>query len=205
VTAPATARWTTVAHLLRPQGRRGELLAEPQTDLAEVFTNGREVWLAPFKATSPADSAASITLEEHFFPTGKNAGRIVLKLSGCDSITQAEALAGKQIMVLADALPTLDPDTFFVGDLLGCALYDGDTLIGKVIDVHFATTPDGRTRLEDAAPLLVIELPLAQQVSDDEDAEPILIPFVHAWLVSVDPAAKRITMNLPAGLLDAEE
>jgi hypothetical protein len=35
-----------------------------------------------------------------------------------------------------------------------------------------------------------------------EAPEPVLIPFVLAWLESVDIAARRITMHLPEGLLD---
>jgi len=201
VTDLSTPEWIQLALLLRPQGRRGELLAEPMTDLPEVFAAGRTVWLTPANAAAPASQTQPTTLENHWFPTGKNAARIVLKLSGCDSISEAESLAGKQLMVPAGEMPALDADTFFVGDLLGCSLYDGDALVGKVVDLHFATSPDGRTRLEDAAPLLAVEL-----TGDNapEDPEPILVPFVRAWLTSVDLAIKRITMHLPAGLFDTD-
>lgn len=184
---------------MRPQGRRGELLAEPLSDLPELFADGQPVWLAPASATAPGneDESAARRLQEHFFPTGKNAGRIVLKLSGCDSISQAEALAGQQLLIPVERRPQLDPDTFYVGDLLGSTLFDGNTLLGPVVDLHFPTAADGR-RLPDAAPLLGVQLPSA----DPEDLT--LIPFIRAWLVSVDLEAHRITMNLPAGLLDPD-
>ncbi|MES2393308.1 MAG: 16S rRNA processing protein RimM, partial [Acidobacteriota bacterium] len=109
------SRWIPLAHLMRPQGRRGEILAEPLSDLPEIFAAGRQVWLAPASAEAPAnpDPSASITIDEHFFPTGKNAGRIVLKLSNSDSISSAEALAGNQLLIPAQALPILDADTFY--------------------------------------------------------------------------------------------
>lgn len=214
--------WFPIARLLRPQGRRGELLADPLSDLPDLFAAHRDVVLAAPNTTTPAPGAPTLHIEEHWFPTGKNAGRVVLKLSGCDSISAAEALAGHQLLIAADQLPTLDPGTFFVGDLVGCTLYNAATPthaavpVGTVVDVEFATAPDGRTRLEDAAPLLAIELtnpelthPALTHAAPTDAAptpagtpEPILIPFVLAWIDSIDVAARRITMHLPEGLLE---
>jgi 16S rRNA processing protein RimM len=194
------SEWTAIAKLLRPQGRRGELLAEPLTDLPDFFAgltaNTRELTLA--STDTPPPEASTVTLESHFFPTGKNAGRIVLKLSGCDSIAAAEALAGQQLLLPNSALPTLDADTFFVRDLLGCTLYDSGLAIGTIVDLEFATAPDGRTRLLDAAPLLAVQL------LTTPDTDPVLVPFIRAWLSSVDLPARRIVMQLPEGLLSTE-
>ncbi len=192
--ATSPAAWVAVASLIRPQGRRGELLAQPLSDLPEIFAAGRAVALAPAGNKSPTAGSASLAIESHWFPTGKNAGRIVLKLSGCDSINDAEALAGHQLFVPAAELPQLDEDTFYVGDLLHCDLFDGTRRVGRIVDVEFATAPDGRTRLEDAAPLLA--------VAAAEDAEPVLVPFVRAWLDQVDLGTHRVVMRLPAGLFD---
>jgi 16S rRNA processing protein RimM len=196
--------WVPLARLLRPQGRRGELLAEPLSNLPDIFAANHDVVLVAPSATSPTPDSPTLHIEEHWFPTGKNAGRIVLKLSGCDSISDAEALAGKQLLIAAGQLPTLDPDTFFVGDLVGCVVYNADISIGTIVDVEFATGPDGHTRLEDVAPLLAVELILPTP-PPAEIPEPVLIPFVRAWLESVDIAGRRITMHLPEGLLDSPE
>ena len=199
----STSGWFPIARLLRPQGRRGELLADPLSDLPNLFAPNREVLLAPATSAAPAPNTLPLHIEEHFFPTGKNAGRVVLKLSGCDSISAAELLAGQQLFIPTSDLPPLDPGTFFVGDLLGCTLYDAaspNTPAGTVVDVEFATAPDGRSRLEDAAPLLSIEL-----TGHPPGSEPILVPLVLAWIDTIDIAARRITMHLPDGLLDAPE
>jgi 16S rRNA processing protein RimM len=196
----AATGWVAIAALLRPQGRRGEILAEPLSSLPEIFRTGTEVVLAA-KGATPVAGVASRTVEEHWFPTGKNAGRVVLKLSGCESINEAEALAGMQAMISVDALPKLDDETYFVGDLIGCAFFDGDEQAGTIVDVEFPTGPDGRTRLEDAATLLAVAL-----TGDSAEDEPVLVPFVRAWLESVDVAGRRVVMHLPAGLLgDAED
>lgn len=187
-----TSGWFPIARLLRPQGRRGELLAEPLSDLPGLFEPHLDVHLGAGDA--PAPGPTTVHIEDHWLPTGKNAGRVVLKLSGCDSISAAEALAGQQLFIPTSQLPALDPGTFFVGDLLGCTVFDGPHPIGTITDVEFATAADGRTRLEDAAPLLSVEL--------NPHTDPILIPFVLAWTDAVDIPNRRITMHLPEGLLD---
>ncbi len=195
------APWFPIARLLRPQGRRGEVLAEPLSDLPGIFTAHREVFLAAVDASLPLPGTAPLRIEDHWFPSGKNAGRIVLRLSGCGSISAAEALAGRTLLIDGKDLPPLDPGAFFVGDLTGCTLWDSAASgsfapprpVGTVTGVEFITTPDGRTRLQDAAPLLSVE--------GQAGADPILIPFVLAWIDAVDIPARRIIMHLPEGLL----
>ena len=53
-------QWAAIAVLLRPQGRRGELLADPLTDLPELFASGRSVWLASAVADAPADGVTPL-------------------------------------------------------------------------------------------------------------------------------------------------
>jgi 16S rRNA processing protein RimM len=209
----STSAWFPIARLLRPQGRRGEILADPLSDLPGLFEPALDVVLAAVGVSAPVPNAPTLRIQEHWFPTGKNAGRVVLKLSGCDTISAAEALAGQQLFLARSELPALDPGTFFVGDLLGCTIYNVTTSdnpagdpIGSIVDVEFATAPDGRTRLEDAAPLLAVELSEpAGLAARTPPSEPVLIPFVLAWIDAIDIAARRITMHLPDGLLETPE
>lgn len=187
-----------LATLLRPQGRRGELLSDLGTDLRELFLDGREVFLA--KGDSPAPGALPVLLESHWFPTGRNAGRIVIKLSGTDSINDAEKLQGFKMLIPVASLPELEADTYFVKDLIGCLLFDGADPVGEVVDVEFATGPDGRTRLADAAPLLVVELP-----GDGDEADQVLVPLIRAWITNADLTNKRLHMVLPEGLFEEDE
>lgn len=191
--------WVPIAHLLRPQGRRGELLAEPLSDLPGIFSTPCALRLTSSTTNDTPSTSDPIHIQEHWFPKGKNAGRIVLKLSGCDSISDAESLAGMQLVIATEHLPALDPDTFYVGDLIGCHVIDNNVCVGTVVGLEFPTGPDGRTRLEDAAPLLAV---LSPAQAGRSPAEPVLIPFVRAWLDSIDIPAHRIHMHLPAGLLD---
>jgi len=199
-----SASWIPAARLLRPQGRRGELLAELLSDLSGLFAGGRRVTLAA-TATS---SALETTLESCWSPTGRNAGRIVLKLAGVDSISAAELLAGRELLVLSSDLPPLEPDTWFVRDLIGCQLFDGATLLGEITGVEYPMAADGKTRLPDAAPLLEVTVTSRSRGNSAtlppdtlSHTEATLIPFVKLWLESVDLPRKRIVMHLPPGLV----
>ena len=195
--SPTAPAFVALARLLRPQGRRGELLADLLTDFPEQLSSPAGVYLVAANAVAPPASATRTLVESQWLPTGKNAGRIVVKLAGCDSIDDAERLAHMQLMVPATERPALDADTFYVSDLIGSTLYNDETPVGEVVDVEFATTPDGKTRLPDAAPLLCVRLS-----GDTAETEPTLIPFVRAQLISVDTAAHRIVTRIPPGLLD---
>lgn len=195
--SPTTPAFITLARLLRPQGRRGELLADLLTDFPEQLQNAEGLFLIGANADTPAPVATRIMVESYWMPTGKNAGRVVLKLAGSDSISDAERFAGMKLMVPAAERPALDEDTFYVSDLVGSTLYDCEVVVGEVVDIEFATTPDGRTRLAEAAPLLAVRL-----VGSSGDGELTLVPFVRAQLLSVDIAARRIVMKMPEGLLN---
>lgn len=205
---PSSSQWIAAARLLRPQGRRGELLAEPLTDLPGVFAAG---FRASLKDPHSA-SATETTIESSWSPTGRNAGRIVIKLAGIDSISAAESLIGWELLILASSLPPLEPDTWFVRDLIGCRLLDGTTPVGQITGVEYPMSADGRTRLPDAAPLLEVTLTARDRSNRiqstpgaPETSPSVLIPFIKAWLDSVDLQAKRVVMHLPAGLLDVAE
>jgi len=185
--------WIVLAHLLRPQGRKGELLAELFTDFPERFEERKQVFLAPSGFEGEAAQARSAEVVSFWLPVGKNEGRIVLQFAGIDSITQAEGLAGLEVIVAGEERTPLDDDSVYISELIGCTVYDGSTVVGVVVDIQFPTTADGARRREEAAPLLEVA---------DEDGDEILIPFAKAFVVGVDTKAKRVDMNLPVGLLD---
>ena len=196
--------WLLLAHILRPQGRKGEVLAELLTDFPERFDKRADVFLAPPGFSGPPAHARPATILGFFLPVGKNSGRIVLTIEAVESISQAETLTGLDVIVPAEGRLEAGEDASYISDLIGCTVYDvprgpskpeapEDIFIGTVADVHFPTTPDGTRRLEDSAPLLSVLSP--------EGGE-ILIPYVKVYLVSQDLRARRILMSLPPGLVD---
>jgi 16S rRNA processing protein RimM len=193
VVMASAGSWVVLAHLLRPQGRKGELLAELLTDFPERFSTQPRVYLAPPGFAGQPSEARETHVAAHWLPTGKNQGRVVLHFVGIDSINDAERLEGLDVILPENERPELDDDSSYVSDLVGCTVYDGPTPVGVIADVQFLTTPDGGRRLDEAPPLLSVDSPAGDE---------ILIPFAKAFLVKVDVANKRVEMKLPPGLLE---
>lgn len=112
-------------------------------------------------------------------------GRVVLKLSGVDTIEQAEPLRGAELAVRpADRLP-LGEGEYYISDLVGCALIDGANgeTVGDV--TGWAETAGGV--------LLTVQTPAGHEA---------LVPLVRAICREIDTAGRRIVADLPAGLLE---
>jgi len=194
------SQFVVLARILRPQGRKGEVLADLFTDFPERFENHPRVWLTPpgfaDRATGDAADMNPAEVASHWLPVGRNAGRIVLHFADVDTIEQAEQLAGKEVVVPATERVPLESGAAYISDLIGCTVYDRDRTLGVVDDVQFATTPDGSRRLEEAAPLLAIT---------STGGEEILIPFANAFLLDLNVGAKSIRMALPEGLAEINQ
>ena len=173
--------WVLLARLVRPQGRKGEVLAELLTDFPEKFVERKRVFLLPAAGRKPAEPR-EIQLENHWL----HKGRVVLKFVGIDSINDAETLRGLDVAIPPEERAPLTEDEVYISDLIGCHVYAGTPLedIGEIMDVDTDST---------SVPLL--ELRGTHQ-------NEILIPFAKAYLVKVDTLAERIEMNLPEGLLE---
>ena len=189
----STPAWIVLAHLLRPQGRKGEVLAELSTDFPERFADQGRVFLAAPGFDGDEAEARSAEVVAFWLPVGKNEGRVVLQFAGIDTISDAESIAGLDVLVPREERLPLEDDSVYISELVGCTVYDGPTPVGVVEDVQFAMTADGSRRLDDAAPLLTVTSP---------DGDEILIPFAKAFLVAVNTDAKRIEMKLPEGLVE---
>ena len=178
--APDT--WVWLARIRRPQGRKGEVLAEILTDFPEKFAERRQLWL--LKADGAATAAPrEIELASHWL----HKGGIVLHFAGVDSISAAEELKGMVVAVPQTERAPLAADEVYIGDLIGCVLVDvagAEALtVGEIENVD---------RTGGAAPLLVVRGARGE----------VLIPFAKSYLRRIDLEGKRVEMALPEGLVD---
>src|SRR5690242_11204931 len=123
--------FVVVAHLVRAQGRHGELIAEILTDFPERFAGHPRVWLTPPDAISTPRETA---IERHWM----HKGRIVLKFAGIDSITDAEIYRGWDVAIPREERVPLTDDMIYIADLIGCHVIDetaGFANLGPVLDV----------------------------------------------------------------------
>ena len=107
-------------------------------------------------------------------------GVLIFKFRGIDSISDAERLTGAEVRIPIHERIPLEDNEFFQSDLIGCEVVDrksGDFL-GRV------------TNWEDGGGTGLLAV------------GSLLIPFVRAICVGIDPAARRITVELPEGLKD---
>jgi 16S rRNA processing protein RimM len=179
--------WVTLARVVRPQGRRGEVLCDLFTDSPNQFKERPNVSLLGSDGLR-----RDAVVEDHWLPVGRSAGRIVLKLAGTESIQDAEDLGKSEVQIPAAERVALDEQTYYVNDLIGCVMTDGETEIGTVDDMHFPQDPQGR-RIETAAAIFVVK-----RANGDE----VMIPFANEFVANIDVDAKRIEMRLPQGLVD---
>jgi 16S rRNA processing protein RimM len=182
VVAVAPENWVWLARIRRPQGRKGEVLAEILTDFPEKFSERRQVWLLPSNSVS-ASVAREIELANHWL----HKGGIVLHFAGVDSISAAEELKGLVVAVPQAKRAALGADETYIGDLIGCVLVDvagaEAVTVGEIENVD---------RSGGAAPLLVVRGARGE----------VLIPFAKSYLRGIDLEGKRVEMALPEGLVD---
>jgi 16S rRNA processing protein RimM len=106
---------------------------------------------------------------------------LIFKFRGVDTISDAARLSGREVRVPLSERAELEPGEFYQSDLLGCEVVDrrsGESL-GRV------------TGFEDGggSGLLVV-------------GGSLMVPFVRSLCVEIDPAARRILVELPEGLKD---
>jgi 16S rRNA processing protein RimM len=163
-----------VGRVARAHGNRGHVIVTPETDFAgDRFQAGRVLLVGPERAPTPR------RIREVRF----HQRRPILALEGVDSMDDAEALAGADVWMPADALGPLPEGTFHRHDLVGCEVRDTrDAVIGRVTSVE---GPMEQSRL----------------VVGDADGD-IMIPLAGGICVRIDVASRCIVVDPPEGLLE---
>ena len=163
-----------VGRIARPHGIRGQVIVNPETDFpAERFRPGAELFVERDGVVQPLKLT---TVRFH-------RARPVIGLEGVGTMSDAQALSGHQLRVPVDRLAPLPDGTFYRHDLIGCRVETSSgELVGTVDDVEGTLTG---SRLVVAAA-----------------GGEVLIPLVADICTTLDPAAKRIVIDPPKGLLD---
>ncbi len=164
----------SIARIARPQGIRGEVIADILTDFPDRFDDLDEVTLL-----RDGKIFGSLNLERHRF----HKGRVLLKFAGYDDPDKADELRGASLVIHRDALVELEEDEYFLFDLEGCEVVtiDGQSIgtVAKVEDFG-------------AAPLLIVK----------NQGQEFMIPLTREICPEVDTENKKIVINPPDGLLD---
>ncbi len=163
-----------VGRVARAHGNRGQVIVDPATDFPEERFRPGSVLL-----TQRGGSIDTLTVESVRF----HRGRPIIGLAGVTTMDAAEALAGSELRIDADALQPLPPGTFYRHDLIGCSV---ETPRGNSIGVVTGVEGDG------AGSRLIVQI----------GGEDVLIPLADGICLEVDTARRKIVVEPPDGLLD---
>src|SRR5260370_34869488 len=90
--------WIVLAHLLRPQGRKGEVLAELFTDFPERFEDQKRVFLAAPGFEGEEAEARPGEVVAFWLAVGKHEGGVGRELSGVDTMSNPGSTAGQHVI-----------------------------------------------------------------------------------------------------------
>ena len=165
----------TIAVLGRTHANRGEITGYPTTSKPDRFQGLREAWLF-----GESDEASRVEIESVW----EHGDHLVFKFRHIDNISDAEIWQGAELRVpLADRAP-LEEGAYYYSDLIGCEVWDCKS--GDRVGIVTAVQEFGGPGL--------LELDTG-----------ILVPYAKSICVNIDPAARRIDVDLPEGLRELNE
>jgi 16S rRNA processing protein RimM len=172
-----------VGTIERPHGLRGEVVVNPLTDFGdERFVPGAALITA--RAGRTPDRSTVLRIDDVRW----HKDRPLVLFDGVETVDDAEALRGQGLWIAASDRPALEPGLFYETDLVGCQV---ETVAGPA----GPGTLVGTVRRVEGAPgasVLVIETPQGE----------VLVPLADEICRVIDPAARRIAIDPPAGLLE---
>jgi len=163
-----------VGRIRRAHGVRGEVLVEVLSDVRDRFRPGGRLQLVT--ATGERGEVEVAAVRGH-------GDGLLLRLAGCEDRDRAEGLRGALLEVAPAASPPPPAGAYYYYEIVGCACLDRRAgPLGEVTGV-----------IEDGGGLL-LEI--------QREGRTLLVPFVRAYLVAFDRAARRIELELPEGLIE---
>jgi 16S rRNA processing protein RimM len=170
----------TLARILRPWGRRGEVAAEVLTDFPHRLAQIREVWLAGDRGEPRPARLLSSRI---------HLGQAILQFEGVESIGEAESLRGLEVQIPFEQRALLGLNQYYISDLIGCEVREegAAAALGVVTDVQRAG--QSSSALPESWVLVVAA-----------SAGELLIPLAVEICTQIDVRSRRIEVRLPEGL-----
>ena len=162
-----------LGHVAGPHATRGELRIRPFNPESTTLHPGCTVVLRHGQ-TCEVHSVTAVRRHKHY---------LLVTLHGCDSMSAAEALKGREVCVHAADLPDLGPDEIYHYELVGMAVITttGEA-VGTVAEVM--ATPSN-------------DICVVRAVEREH-----LIPLVDSVVKAIDRQQRRLVIDPVPGLLD---
>ena len=158
-----------IGKIVNTHGLRGHIKVEPWCDGIETYEYLNRVFINNFEY-----EIESVKLQKNLF---------LLKFTNLNSIEDAEKLKNKIIYANEEEMPPLPEGVFYIKDIIGLSVYDGDKFVGEIVDwietgannVYIIKRPDGKD---------------------------VLIPAIDSVIKEINIENKKMSVNMLEGLME---
>ena len=165
----------TVGEIRKPHGLHGEVIAKFHISLDQFELDAERLVLADVSRGQKPRPVVADRIRPH-------KGNYIVKFDIADSLEEAEALRGYDILVDRESLKPKEDDIYFVSDIIGLKVIDDDgRSIGSVSDVWFFPSND----------VYVVEGELGE----------VLIPAVEDYVLDVNVEEGKMTVKMDDGFI----
>lgn len=165
-----------VARIVDAYGVRGWVKLEPYSSDAAALINTKRWWLQRREGQPVAATVLQVRSQ---------GSAVVAQLDGVEDRTSAEGMRATEVLVPRSEFPQVDAGEFYWVDLVGCeVLTQAQVRIGVV-----------QALMDNGAHAILEVVEDAVGGSDEKKRASVLIPFVDAYVKSVDLAARRIVVD----------
>ncbi len=163
-----------IGKITKPHGVKGELRVLPSSNNPHRFAQLNDIWLIGEDRQPVLQHIKGVRYHRNF---------VLLKLTGYDTLSQAEQLAGAELGIPKSRLRQLPDNTFYQFDIIGLKVYTADRrYLGKIKSILSTGSND-------------------VYVVKGEAAE-YLIPAIKQAIKELDIAQGYIVLNALEGLID---
>lgn len=170
-------RLISLGAITKVRGNKGEVAVALRSRYKEQYDTIKKVVLR-----APNEADCELAVENLWF----HGEKLILKFKGCDSIEQAEKIVGYEVLISEGEFKPPGEGYHYVFDLLGMKVYSaGGDFLGKIEDVMYTGGTD----------ILIVK----------KNGKEYLIPMAEEYLKELDFKNKKLTIELPEGLLEINE
>ncbi len=162
-----------IGQISNTHGLKGEMKVRPFTEKNEDYAKLENI-LVDFNGTLKEYTVESVRYQKDV---------VLMKLKGVDDIEEAEKLKGHYIKIPRDSAKKINEDEYFIADLLGCEVYQDETLLGVLDDVFTAGGSD-------------------VYVVKRKGKQDLLLPAISSVIKKVDVVNQKVFVEVPRGLED---
>lgn len=175
------AEWVQIASLGSARGLKGEIYATGAYE-AESYLSIGELWLERDGARLNEGRPLRVTEAWAY------KGGLVLRFAGLETLEAVEPFENSEALVPRSARPALSAGEYYLADLVGCEVFDRRS--GAPLGTVAGWQQYGGPEL------------LEVRAAGPGGEVTFWIPFARSICVEIDPAARRIVVDPPAGLLE---